>query len=226
MVTAAVSSTLDSVLSGNWTLADLQAHLGDIPLHRIRGNPAPGLARVEDVSELRDKERRLYELIDGVLVEKTMGWYESRLAVLIAHFLETFLETNDLGIVLGADGALRILPGQVRIPDVCFISWEHFPARELPAEPVPNLYPDLAVEVLSEGNTPREMHRKLQDYFAAGTRLVWLIDPVTETAQAYTSVDRFDLVAKDQTLDGGDLLPGFKLPLEQLFARAGQRERQ
>ena len=96
---------------------------------------------------------RLCELVDGVLVEKTVGYYESRVAGLLFHFIELFLQRRDLGIVLGADGTLRLMPGLVRIPDVSFISWKKFPNRELPAEPVPDLVPDLAVEVLSTANT-------------------------------------------------------------------------
>ena len=62
------------------------------------------------------------------------------------------------------------------------------------------------------------MDEKLADYFAAGVRLVWYIDPVSRTAQAYTSVDDVQLVREDQALDGGAVLPGFVLPLRGLFA--------
>lgn len=217
------TTTPSPAFAENWTLADLHDHLGGIPLNRIRGNPTPGQARVQDVVTIQGKEGRLYELIDGVLVEKTMGFFESRLAMLIAHFLETYLGDHDLGIVLGADGALRILPDQVRIPDVSFIAWRHFPDRRLPAEPIPNLVPDLAVEVVSEGNTPGEMERKLRDYFAAGARLVWVVEPATRTAKAYASPQHCTLVAEDGVLDGGALLPGFQLPLGTLFSRAGQQ---
>jgi Uma2 family endonuclease len=205
-----------------WSIADLQNHLG-VPPKRIRLVPPPGTATERDVLRSEQGDRPLCELVDGVLVEKTMGYLESRLAVAIGWFLETFVADHDLGIVLGEAGTLRILPRQVRIPDVCFLSWRHFPGRKLPKRPIPDLAPDLAVEVLSKSNTPREMDRKLRDYFAAGVRLVWYVDPRTKTAKAYTSLKKCVEIASDGTLEGGKVLPGFRLPLQQLFARAEGR---
>ena len=73
----------------------------------------------------------------------------------------------------------------------CFIAWERFPNRQLPREPIPALAPDLAIEVLSEGNTEQEMQRKLHDYFTAGVRLVWYIDPRSRSAKSYTAENQF-----------------------------------
>ena len=103
-----------------------------------------------------------------------MGFYESRLAAVLITFLQVFLDRHDLGIVLGEAGTLRILRDQIRVPDVAFLSWKHFPDRVLPAEAVPSIAPDLAVEILSKSNTPREMERKLDDQFRRRrpTRLV------------------------------------------------------
>ena len=81
------------------------------------------------------------------------------------------------------------------------------------------LAPDLAVEVLSEGNTKGEMERKLKDYFFAGVRLVWYIDLKKRTAAVYTSPDEGATLTEDQSLDGGAVLPGFRLSLRKLFAR-------
>ena len=152
-----------------------------------------------------------------------MGYYESRVAATIVYFLERFLETHELGIVLGADAPLEILPKMVRIPDASFIRWDQFPDRRLPRESILTLAPDLAVEVLSQSNTEGEMERKLQDYFAANVRMVWYVDPQTQTARVYTAADQSVTVGPEQTLSGGDVLPGFELPLKDLFARAGRR---
>jgi Uma2 family endonuclease len=84
--------------------------------------------------------------------------------------------------------------------------------------------PDLAVEVLSEGNTPQEMNRKLHEYFQAGTRLVWYVDPAARTVTVYESIDRATPLGEHDVLDGGDVLPGFKLSIGELFRRAGERE--
>jgi Uma2 family endonuclease len=203
--------------------ADMQAQLGGIPLERIRLVPPPGTATEEDLLRILDSENRICELIDGVLVEKTMGYFESRLALILAYLIEQFLEKNDLGIVLGADGTIRILGDQVRVPDVAFFSWQKFPGRFLPAEPIPSLAPDLAVEVLSKGNTKAEMSRKLDDYFAAGVKLVWYIDPASQTATVYEEREQFRVLTSTDSLTGGRVLPDFELPLQELFDKAGRQ---
>jgi Uma2 family endonuclease len=208
----------------NWNLADLHRQLGGIPLHRIRLYPPPGLATVADVTAVSDNEDRLCELIDGTLVEKPMGYYESRLAAILITYLQLFVDRHDLGIVLGEGGMLRIHANQVRAPDVCFLSWSRFPNRLLPRQAVPQVSPDLAIEILSDSNTQAEMDRKLTDYFLSGTKLAWYTDPASRTATVYTSVNDATHVAEDQSLDGGDVLPGFTVSLAELFAKAGARE--
>ena len=170
------------------------------------------------------RENRLCELVDGTLVEKAMGFEESRLAAELIHLVKSYLDRNDLGICVGADGMMRIAPGLVRIPDVSFIAWARLPGRQSPKAPIPNLAPDLAVEVLSEGNTRPEMARKVREYFAAGVTLVWLIDPRKRTARVFWSVEKSSLVRANQMLDGGDVLPGFAVRLSDLLDR-GKRPR-
>jgi Uma2 family endonuclease len=216
-----MATALQSTIPTGWTAADLIAELGGIPLERIRMYPPPGMATEEDVVRADLREDRLCELVDGVLVEKTMGTYESLLAMEIAHLLKVFVDSHDLGVVLGADGMLRILPKQIRMPDVCFISWKRLGGRKVPSETVWGLAPDLAVEVLSKGNTEAEMQRKLRDYFSAGVRLVWYVDPATRSARAFTALDQGVSVSEDQSLSGGDVLPGFELPLRDLFGKLG-----
>src|SRR5437870_12669401 len=97
------------------TVADLLNQLG-IPPERILLRPAPGKAKEKDLL----RSRRLCELIDGTLVEKAMGCYESRLEVMLIYFLEEFLNRNPLGFVLSGTGMVRVEPAQVRLPDVSF----------------------------------------------------------------------------------------------------------
>jgi len=215
-----MATVVSTAFPSDWTLADMLTHLGDIPPERIRMCPPPGMATEEDVLQAKSRFNRVCELINGVLVEKTVGYYESLVAAEIIHLLKVFLETHDLGIVLGEAGTLRILPTQVRVPDVCFISWDKFPNRQLPPQPVPRLAPDLAVEVLSPGNTEAEMWRKLHDYFAAGVRLVWYVDPRTRSARAFTAADQCVVLGEQDALSGGKVLPGFELSLKELFAKA------
>lgn len=206
------------------TLADLLERLGGIPLERIRFHPAPGTATEADVLRCLDARRGVCELIEGVLVEKAMGYIESWLAMVLGQLLVEFVRKHDMGIVTGEAGTLRLAPGLVRVPDVAFISWERFPNRELIDEPIPDLAPDLAVEVLSKSNTAAEMDRKLYDYFDAGVRLVWYADPDTRTVSVYTSPTDARLLSESDTLDGGTVLPGFRLLISDWFAAAGKRK--
>jgi Uma2 family endonuclease len=208
------------------TLADLFKRIGKIPLERIPLRPGPGKATEEDViAALERVDKRLYELVDGVLVEKPMGKREGLFSALVGHFLLDFLEENDLGVVLGADGPIRLRLGLVRIPDVCFIHWEKLPEGELSDESISSVIPDLAIEILSPSNTKSEMKRKLKDYFEAGVRLVWFIQPKTETAEVYTSPTNVRQIPREGILYGEDILPGFSLPLKKLFARLKRRPR-
>jgi Uma2 family endonuclease len=200
------------------TLADLLQRFGPIPAARIRYDPPPGTATEQDVVILEARKARLFELIDGILVEKAVGFYESFLAIRLARFLSEFVEQHHLGIVAGADGMLRRAPGLVRIPDVSFISWSRLPQGQIPRQPIPDLIPDLVVEVLSEGNTPQEMEQKLRDYFAAGTRLVWYVVPPCQEVHVYTAPDQCEVLRVDQHLQGGEALPGFTFSVRRLFA--------
>ena len=206
-----------TLLPTEWTLADLQAHLGDIPAERIRLYPPPGMATEQDALDLEAHEDRLCELVDGILVEKVMAAFESLLAGILIHRIHTFLEKFPLGIVLAPDGMLWILPRKMRIPDVSFIRWERFPNRKVPRDAIFRVAPDLAVEILSKGNTVREMRIKVDEYFQAGVRLVWLIDPEARSACAYTGVDQCDVLDENGVLDGRDVLPGFQFRLRDLI---------
>lgn len=199
--------------------AELMERLGGVPLERIRMEAAPGTATEKDVLAVRaSAERRLCELVDSVLVEKAMGVRQALLASEIIQLLGPFVREAARGVVLGADGMVRTFPDQIRIPDVCFISWDRYSGPTVPDEGVSSSVPNLAVEVLSPGNTKAEMDRKLRDYFLAGVELVWVIEPKTQTAKSYTSPEDFLPISKTGSLDGGTVLPGFRLPLKQLFA--------
>ena len=205
-------------MTADWTAADLVDYFGPIRLRRIRPDPAPGTATEEDVVEIYAKEKRLYELIDGVLVEKAGSVQESFLAMFLGSSIFNFIERQRLGIVLGADGMARLFPGRIRIPDVSFIAWERLPDRKVPAEAFVSVGLDLAVEVLSPSNTAKEMDLKLRDYFQAGVRLVWYVDPDSRTVRVFTSVEQSVVLRKGESLDGGEVLPGFTLALDRLFS--------
>jgi Uma2 family endonuclease len=200
------------------TLEDLVEQLGDIPLRRIRMNPPPGQATEADVLDVRDRTDRLCELVDGVLVEKAVGYQQSLLAGFLIAILRAFVVPGNLGLVSGPDGMLRLLPGLVRGPDVAFASWDRISGRQVPKERVPTLAPDLAIEVLSDSNTKKEMERKRGEYFSQGVSVVWEIDPRTRTVTIYYPDGTEIALTESDRLDGGAVLPGFSLELRELFA--------
>lgn len=202
------------------TAADLLRRLGGIPASRIRMRPPPGTATEAD---LLRPHGPTCELIDGTLVEKAMGDRESMLGSYIGRHIWNHIEPADLGIVLGADGYLRLPGGDIRAPDVTFFPWAAFPGDELPEAAWWSVPAGLVVEVLSPGNTRAEIDRKLAELFAAGCKLAWVIDPATKSAKVYTSAKKSKELDETGTLDGGKVVPGFALPLADVFA-AGTRK--
>jgi Uma2 family endonuclease len=207
------------------TMADVLEQLGDIDPRRVRLNPPPGKATENDLLRLHQQTKRLYELVDGTLVEKIMGFPESYLACELIKLVGAFVDQHDLGFVVGEAAAMRLMPGLVRVPDLSFISWDLVPVRgQVPDQAIPKLAPNLAVEVLSRRNTPREMERKLKEYFLSGVRLVWFVDPRQRTVTVFTSPDQSTILTEQQTLTGGDVLPGLVVPLARLFRPTPRRQ--
>lgn len=200
-----------------WTIGELYRRFGPIPFDRIRHDPPPGSGTVDDVVRLNDHEDRLYELVDGILVEKTVGYDESFIAGEILTLLKIFVKRHALGLVAGEGGMLKFDVDLVRIPDVSFVSWQRVPGGRFPRERVPLLIPDLAVEVISQSNTPKEMAEKLREYFEKGVRLVWFVRPKNRVVAVYTSPDDFTRLTASMRLDGGDVLPAFSVQVGELF---------
>ncbi len=200
------------------TAGEVLKQLGGIPADRVRVFPVPGTATEIDLIKANDRKEGICELIDGTLIEKTADCRDSALTVALIAFLGTFIRENKLGRAFGPNGPSRLSPSQVRCPDVWFVTAARLrQCRDRKAE-ILEIAPDLAVEILNKSNSHGEMQRKLRDYFAAGTRLVWYVDPKKRTVRVYTDPDKATTLTEDQTLDGGDVLPGFSLCLRELFA--------
>jgi Uma2 family endonuclease len=204
------------------TLADRLADLGNVPLERIRQDPPPGQATIDDVNRLRESEGKLYELVDSTLVEKAMGWQESMLAGVLLQWLNNYLDENPIGVATGADGMTRLFADTVRGPDVAFVSWSRLPDGRLPEQPIPDLVPNFVIEVLSISNTRAEMSRKRREFFHAGVELIWMIDPRSRTVAVFESSEKLTMFDEFGVLSGGNVLPGWSVDLEKLFARLDQ----
>lgn len=212
-----------SVLPTEWSLADVQQHLGGVPLERIRSYPPPGLATEESLLVANEKSP-LCELVDGVLVEKAMGAFESIVTMLLVADLQAFLKQNPVGFLTGPDGPLRLTPRKVRLPDISLFRWERYPSRKIPRKAALVGAPDLAVEVLSPGNTDREIARKLEEYFSSGTTLAWIISPESRTASIYSTPTNFVVIDAEGWIEGGEVLPGFAVRLGELLDRVERED--
>jgi Uma2 family endonuclease len=161
----------------------------------------------------------LYEVVDGKIVEKNVGATEVVIASILDQHLGMFARTHQLGRVV-VEMVFRIdVPKDLqRRPDVAFISNARWPYnRRVPDVAVWDMVPDLAVEVVSPSNTAFEIQRKIHEYFDAGVGQVWIIYPPQREVYAFASTNRIEVLQLGQELDGGDLLPGFRLPLATLF---------
>jgi Uma2 family endonuclease len=162
----------------------------------------------------------LLELIRGEL--KVMSPSKPLHGIVCAYVateLSNFVREHDLGVVVGAETGFIVErdPDTVLGVDAAFISHERLATIEDLDKFAP-FAPDLAVEVMSPSNTAREMDEKTALYFGAGARAVWIFNPKKKTVAAYTSPSDVRLLSEQDTLDGGEVLPGFKLELAKLFA--------
>jgi len=205
-------------------VAAVLAGLGGVPPERIWMTPTPGTATEADVVRVvESSDRRLVELVDGTLVEKAMGQRESRIAGELIYLLIGYLKLHDIGWVSCPDGMARMRGGNVREPDVSLFPFSMFPDEVMPSEKVASVAPALAVEVLSESNTVAEIAKKLREYFASGTTLAWVIDPEKRVARVHTAASTFTTLDDTGVLDGGEVAPGFRCTLAELFAAGEHR---
>lgn len=217
MIPATAEPEAEQELTLDPTVADVLAALGDIPPHRLIWLPRP--ATEDDVLRCCNGEpKRLVELVDGFLVEKAMGNREALFATSLIVILGAFVRQRKLGVVGAPDAIMRMRTGRIRLPDLYFTAWATLPSNTAHLRPIADYPPDLVVEILSENNTPREIEEKRQDYFKAGSKLMWVVDPEARIVAVYTGKTGNPLVlSATDTLDGSTVLPGFALPLAELF---------
>ncbi len=161
------------------------------------------------------KDGNKYEVVDGELRMSPAGLLHEIVVGRLIVLLGTFVEQKQLGHVL-ASSLLYVLPsGNKRGPDVSFVASGRL--GSLRDTVFPKLAPDLAVEVLSPGDSPRHVLDKVGEYLQAGVRLVWVIDPRKRQAAVYRSMTNVREIGSDGALDGEDVLPGFLCPLAKIL---------
>ena len=181
--------------------------------------PEPGLMTAEDFLELTKDEGKRHELVEGRLVPVCAAASRSAIvATNISTSINSFVRQHRLGVCGGADWSFRLKsnPDTVRMPDVGFVRAERIPPAGVPSGAWDGA-PDLAVEVLSPSNRFSEIMERVQDFFDAGTRLMWVIDPDRRNARVFAPDRAVTVVGADGTLDGEDVLPGFTLPLPEIW---------
>lgn len=148
-----------------------------------------------------------------------MGNKSSWLAFELATRLRDYVLRRRLGWVMCGDTGFRLdpnRPNHVRKPDVAFVRFGRLPKEE-PSDAYDNLAPDLAVEVVSPNDTVLELEEKIDEYLRAGVRLVWVINPDLRTLTVYGPDRSGAKLRNGDTIDGDPVLPGFRLPLSDLF---------
>jgi len=166
----------------------------------------------------------LYEVIDGRIVEKSTGAYECWLAAVMHGQLARYVDEHPIGrAVIEMIFDLRLHVARERRPDVAFVSFERWARdRRMPRARSWAVVPELAVEIISLTNTADAVAEKLEEYYKAGVRRVWVVYPGQSKVYAYTSTTEVRVLAPGDELDGGDVLPGFRLSLRDLFEKAGE----
>ena len=163
----------------------------------------------------------LYEIIDGRWVElPPMSFFAARIASRLVGWLIAFSRTKALGeAVMETLFHLPLPLDRNRRPDVAFVSLQRL--RQAGTQPKDdnawNVVPNLAVEVVSPNELAEDLLEKIEEYFQAGVQMVWVVYPRRQIIQVYESLTHIRGLTRTDELDGGTVLPGFRLPLATLF---------
>ncbi|HWE37533.1 MAG TPA: Uma2 family endonuclease [Isosphaeraceae bacterium] len=175
---------------------------------------------LEPIAPASGVDESLYEVVDGQYVEMMpMGAYSGEIASILSHFLGPFAMQHGLGKVV-VEVLFLIDPARnrQRRPDLAFVSARRWPSRRpAPDDAAWEVVPDLCVEVVSPTDRAEELLGKVREYFEAGAEAVWVVYPKERVVHILEGFDRIRVLRRADTIDGGALLPGFRLPLSSLF---------
>ena len=159
------------------------------------------------------------EMIDGRLIVAPAGYEHGGVSSALLAALYTHVRARKLGWVTDSSTGFWMKSGDLLSPDVAFVAG----ARLRGMKRLPRKFfqgsPDFLAEVLSPNDKPHEIERKMTEYFTSDTRLAWLVDPAARAVTLYRSAKPGAVLRDDAVLDGEDVVPGFALKLDDLFAQ-------
>jgi Uma2 family endonuclease len=171
----------------------------------------------EDLLKMPDGDR--FELVDGELVEKNMGWHSGWVGGRLHYFLSSYCAEKPIAVVAPADSGYQCFPdapGMVCKPDVSVILLNRVPRlNELVG--FCRVAPDAAAEVISPNDAYSEVEVKVDAYRTAGVKLVWVIDPPSRSVRVHRIDGTVTDLGENDELSGEDVLPGFRCPVAALF---------
>ena len=173
---------------------------------------------VDDFEAMAADPGHRYELVDGELVDMDGKPRHGVVTGEIYHLLRGHIGHNDLRFDVGVNTGFQMDPLTLRFPDVHVTSWERMAEYDEGAPGWPRFAPDVAIEVVSASNTPAELARKAGEYFANGTRAMWIADPGPRTVVIRRPNAAEQLFSIGAILFGEPEIPGFSCPVADIFA--------
>lgn len=162
------------------------------------------------------RDGRKYELVDGEIRVSPAGGRHGEISLRLGAWLLAFVTEKRLGKVFDSSTGFRMLTGNLRSPDASFVAAHRLPGGKAPTGFF-EIRPDLAAEVLSPSDDPRQTLDRVGEYLSGGTRLMWVIDPEARRAAVYRSLTDVRHIAEGDALDGEDVVPGFRCVLSELL---------
>lgn len=184
----------------------------------LHGVSTSSLLTATDLERMSFPDKQV-ELIRGQLVvREPPGTWHGAIAANLAHYLNDFVRRESLGMVFAQDTGFKIAsdPDTVRAPDVAFVGRER--VGLIGRLGYAALAPDLLAEVLSPDDKPAEVLAKVADWLAAGTKLVWVIDPERREGRVYRQDGSLSVLQESDSLDGEGVLPGFRCPMKSVLS--------
>ena len=174
-----------------------------------------GPSTIEDLLHTPEDGQK-YELVDGEIIMSPAGCRHSEIALQIGYLLKRHIEDSPTGRVFGSDVGIILPNGNLRSPDVSFVSYEKLPKGDTPVT-FQEVVPDLVVEVLSPADRTRQVADKIAEFLDAGVPLVWLVDPDAMTVTVYRSLTNTTSRTSSDTITAAPVLPNFSARVSDFF---------